>query len=154
MQFVSYRDALRFRLPKSWTAEYLENGALFREPNGTGVLLLDVVDFECPEPATTEKAVDLLATYGNHEGREILHLKNGSAFVTFVDRSPGSEALTSFVWEVVHPISESILRMAAFSFVVKSDTEDSRKVVDTVSMLTREVASTVFILDSLRKNEQ
>lgn len=154
MQNVNFREKLRFRLPKNWTAEYIKNGALFRDPTGTGVLMLDVVDFECPEPATTETAVDLLATYGNHEGREILHLKNGSAFVTFVERSPESEPVTSFVWEVVHPISASILRMAAFSFIVKSDTEDSHQVVDTVTMLTREIADTVFLLDFVGENEK
>ncbi len=107
-----------------------------------GVLMLNVVDFECPEPATTERAVDLLATYGDHEGREVLHLTNGSAFVAFVETS---EPVTSFVWEVVHPLCPATLRMAAFSFIVKSEIEGNREVVDTVSMLTKEIAGTKFL---------
>lgn len=145
MQAVNFRDLLKFRLPKGWTAEYVGDGAMFREPTGIGVLILDVVDFECPAPATAEAAVDLLANYGRHEGREILHLTNGSAFVTYVERSTEPEALTAFVWEVVHAVADTTLRMGAFSFVVKPEAEEKPDVVKTVSMLTREIAQCAFL---------
>lgn len=142
MQSVSYRDALRFRLPKSWTAEYLKNGALFREPTGAGVLMLDVVDFDAPQPVTTGHAVDLLASYGRHEGREILHLNNGSAFVTYIE---SGHEVVSFAWEVVHPIAERTLRLAMFSFIVKSGAENEADVAKLVSMLTKEIANAEFL---------
>jgi hypothetical protein len=142
VQSVSYRDALRFRLPKNWTAEYLKSGALFREPTGVGVLMLDVVDFDAPKPVTTEDAVDLLASYGRHEGREILHLKNGSAFVTYVE---SGHEVVAFAWEIVHPIADGTLRLAMFSFTVKSGAENESEVATIVSMLTKEIASAEFI---------
>jgi len=113
-----------------------------------GVLMLNVVDFDCPEPATTEKAVDLLQTYGHHEGREILHLTNGNAFVTYHDNEAGSGEVSAFVWEVVHPVSASTLRMAVFSFVVRRGTEDNQDVVDTVTMLTQKIAKSAFARDT------
>jgi len=142
VQSVTYREALRFRLPKNWAAEYLKNGALFREPTGAGVLMLDVVDFDAPQPVTTEHAVDFLASYGRHEGREILHLKNGNALVTYVE---SRHEVVSFAWEVAHPVADRILRLAMFSFTVKAGAEEDSGVASIVSMLTKEIAITEFL---------
>ena len=51
MQNVDFRDGkLRFRLPKKWTAEYQQDGgALFREPDGMGVLFLTTIEVDAPE---------------------------------------------------------------------------------------------------------
>jgi hypothetical protein len=143
MQTVAFRDgALRFRLPKKWLAEYLpDGGALFREPEGIGILLLNTVDFDAPAPTGSQHAVDLLANYGGHEGREVLHLKNGNALVTFVDQK---DDLIAFVWEVAAPAAEDLIRVAAFSFTVKAEAVNEKPVVDIVSMLTREIASVEF----------
>lgn len=139
MQTVNFRSGtLLFRLPKNWTAEYLpDGGAEFREPHGAGVLHLNVVEFDAPNPVLPEHALDLLANYGGHEGREILHLHNGNAFVAYRN---SEHDIASFVWEVVLPISPSTLRLAAFSYAVRKENADDARVKEIVSMLTREIA--------------
>lgn len=143
MQTVDFRNGLlRFKLPKRWTAEYLEDGgAMFREPEARGVLLLNVVDFDAPLPVNPDAAFDLLANYGGHEGREVLQLKNGSAFVAYAEEKEG---LTAFIWEVARSIQPDGLRLAAFSFTTKTEAATDKVVVDIVSMLTKEIAATEF----------
>ena len=143
MQNVDFRNGtLRFRLPKPWIAEYTKDGgASFREPEGIGVLFLHTIDFDTHEPATPDHAVDLLANYGDHEGREVLQLTNGSVIVTYVEQR---DDLAAFAWEVAHALPPDHLRLAAFSFTVKAEASNDPKVVQVVSMLTREIALAEF----------
>lgn len=143
MQAVNFREGkLRFRLPKAWTAEYQpDGGAIFRDPEGTGVLFLNTVEVDAPDGVTPVHAFEFLAKHAGHEGREVLQLTNGNSLVTFVEKKEG---LISFAWEIVHALPPNMLRLAAFSFAVKEEMEESRKVVETVSLLTREIASATF----------
>lgn len=143
MQNVDFRDGkLRFRLPKRWTAEYLQDGgAIFREPDGMGVLFLTTIEVDAPEGANEAHALDFLAHHSGHEGREILQLKNGNSLVTYVEHN---NDLAAFAWEIAHAIPPNKIRLAAFTFTVKSEASQEKKVVDTVTMLTREIASTSF----------
>ena len=143
MQSVVFRDGLmRFRLPKTWVAEYLpDGGAQFREPLGLGVLLLNVIDFDAPDPVSVEHAVDFLANHAGHEGREVLHLVNDNVMVAY---SEEGEGLLAYMWEVVHAIHPSLLRMGVFTFTVNAKTAGETQVVDIVSMLTGEIARSSF----------
>ncbi len=143
MQNVDFRDGkLRFRLPKRWTAEYLQDGgAIFREPEGVGVLFLNTIEVEAPEGANETHAFDFLANHSGHEGREILQLKNGNSLVTFVEHN---SELVAFAWEVAHAIPPNKIRLAAFTFTVKVEASQEKKIVDIVTMLTQEIASASF----------
>ncbi|MEO7453391.1 MAG: hypothetical protein ABIV13_01355 [Fimbriimonadales bacterium] len=143
MQIVDFRDGkLRFRLPKRWTAEYLpDGGAIFREPEGIGVLFLNTVEIDGPDGVLPAHAFDFLAKHAGHEGREVLQLNNGNALVSFIEKKDG---MTSFAWEIVHALPPNLLRLAAFSFAVKEDSHKEQTVIEIVSMLTREIANASF----------
>jgi hypothetical protein len=143
MQAVNFRDGnVRFRLPKAWTAEYQpDGGAIFREPSGVGTLFLNTIEIDAPKGVTPTHAFEFLSKHAGHEGREILQLTNGNSLVTFVEKKEG---LISFVWEIVHALPPKTLRLAAFSFAVREEIEEDRTVVETVSLLTREIASATF----------
>ena len=143
MQSVDFREGLvRFRLPKRWTAEYLaDGGALFRDPDGLGVLFLTSIEVDAPEGVDAAAAYDFLAHHAGHEGREILQLNNGNSLVTFVNHD---NDMAAFAWEVAHALPPAKIRVAAFTFTVKTAASTESKVVELVSMLTREIASATF----------
>jgi hypothetical protein len=142
MQNVDFRDGkLRFRLPKRWTAEYLQDGAIFREPEGIGVLFLSTLEVEAPDGADDTHALDFLANHAGHEGREILQLKNGNSLVTYVEHN---SEMAAFAWEVAHAIPPDKISLAAFTFTVRVEASQEKKVVEIVTMLTQEIASASF----------
>jgi hypothetical protein len=103
--------------------------------------MLSTIEFDSPGGATEEHALNLLTNHGGHEGREILQLTNGNAFVAYTDQSEG---VTAFSWEVVHPIPPDTLRMGVFTFTVRTEAANSPEVVGLVTMLTREIAQSAF----------
>lgn len=139
MQIVNFRDGtLLFRLPKDWIAQYKpDGGAEFRSSRGEGLLVLNVLEFDAPDPVTPNHGFDLLANYGGHEGREILQLNNGNTLVAYRENAQG---VTAFAWDVVIPVPPSTLRLAGFSYFVPESGSDTPEIEQVVSMLTAEIA--------------
>ena len=105
------------------------------------MLFLTAVDIDGPQGVNEDHAFDFLANHSGHEGREILHLKNGNVLVAYVEHN---NDLAAFAWEVVRAVPPSQLRLAAFTFTVKAEASQEKKVVEIVSMLTQEIASASF----------
>jgi len=150
MQRVSYRGGqATLKLPKSWVAEYEETGgAAFHAPDG-GILRLNILTFESPHPVTRVDAINLLASSGRNEGREILGLKNGSALVRYREgfiEEDGEELVLNF-WEVASTADPTFLRLAVFSYAVPKAKAGDEQALWTVQMLEEEILSCEFAPD-------
>ncbi|MBA3726623.1 MAG: hypothetical protein H0W86_09255 [Armatimonadetes bacterium] len=147
MQRVNYRGGqAAFKLPKSWVAEYEETGgAAFHEPGG-GILRLNILTFESPHPVTRHDAVNLLASSGRNEGREILGLRNGNALVRYREEfieDEGEELVLNF-WEVASTAEPTYLRLAVFSYAMPKAMALGPHVLKAVQMLEEEILNCEF----------
>ncbi|HET6644231.1 MAG TPA: hypothetical protein VFG65_01905 [Fimbriimonadales bacterium] len=142
-QNVHYRHGqVRFRLPKSWIAEKEANGdGIFYDPKIEGGLLrLSVLTFDSPHHVSPQDAINLLASSGRNEGREILGLKNGNALVRYREEVEDEDgAMVLNFWEVAGPLLPDHLRLAVFSYAIPESRLTDREVVDIIRTLEEEI---------------
>jgi hypothetical protein len=152
MKTIRYRGGVvTFRIPAHWEEEYEEEGGgtFYDEDADTGTLRLNTILAKSSSPVTTHTAREMAERRATEESGTVTDLGGGNWMAEYTnthDETEDEDALTIRYWEITNPVPPNHLRVALFSYTVRTELieEEDAEVAEELDMLAQEVRASQF----------
>jgi hypothetical protein len=152
MKTIRYRGGVvTFRIPEYWEEEYEEEGGgtFYDEDVDAGTLRLNTITAQSKTPVTTHTAREMAQKRATAESGTLTGLGGGNWMVEYTqtyDETEDEGALTIRYWEITNPVPPNHLRVAIFSYSVRTELFEGNdaEVIDELAMLDRELRLCTF----------
>jgi hypothetical protein len=148
MKQIQYRGGLvSFSVPSVWVEDSEPDGTgmFYENAPDSGTLRLIVITARSPKPLPEDAAFEELAAMKSVKAGSVQRLKSGNAIATSIQRSTEQgQSITLFWWHVTSPVRPNHLRIANFSYTVRTEKEGSDAVKREVQLLTESIKDAKF----------
>ncbi len=148
MKTIRYRGGVvTFRIPAHWEEEYEDEGGgtFYDEDLDAGTFRLSTILAKSKSPVTTHTARERAEQRAAKESGTATDLGGGNWMVEYVHEvEEDGEPLTVRYWEITNPVPPNHVRIALFSYSVRTELLDDGDVIDEIETLAREVRACTF----------
>ena len=150
MKTIRYRGGVvAFRIPANWEEEYGEDGGgtFYDADTDSGTFRLSTLLLKHENPVTTHVAREAAERRAAAESGTVTDLGGGNWMVEYVHRvEEDGEPLTIRYWEIANPVPPSHLRVAQFSYTVRTELIEAgdEYALGELELLGREVRACTF----------
>ena len=145
---IKYRDGIiTFSIPKHWVEEYEPegDGIFYEKGENTGKLRINVITVNLPKMVTANSGAKALCILKDVKSSETDNLPNGNAIAKTIERTTEQgQAVTHYWWYVARPIPPQHVRMATFSYTIRSSLENSPGTDAKLQLLEGSIRNSIF----------
>lgn len=145
---VWYRGGLViFELPSDWLEEYEPDGGgmFYADGPDTGTLRLNVITAESKSALPPDEPMEILKGIRGVDPTKIRRLPNGNLVAEYVQHSvEQGTRITLFWWSVTNVVPPRHVRIANFSYTVRSSLQGATTTLAEVAMLRRSIERARF----------
>ena len=145
---IRYRDGIiTFSIPKHWAEEYDPegDGIFYEKGENTGKLRINVITVNLPKMVTANSGAKALCILKDIKSSEVDNLPNGNAIAKIIERTTEQgQAVTHYWWYVARPIPPQHVRLATFSYTIRSALENSPGTDAKLQFLEGAIRNTIF----------
>ncbi|MDO9367613.1 MAG: hypothetical protein Q7T68_03515 [Sphingopyxis sp.] len=145
---IQYRGGLiRFDVPHDWMEEKEpDGGTMFYSPGpDTGTLRLNVITASSPKDLDTSEQKAILEGIRGVDPESVRMLSNGSFMAYHIDRTAEEGTpITLYWWHKTHLVDARHIRLASFSYTVRTTQEGDETTLADVAILSRSIEAAEF----------
>ena len=150
LKTIRYRGGVVvFRIPEHWEEEYEEEGGgtFYDEDADAGTFRLNTLLARSATPVTTHTAREFAEAHAAKNSGKAVDLGTGNWLAEYTVLATEDDVpLTIRYWEVINPVPPNSLRVALFSYTVRTELLDDEDpdVAEELEILDREVRASTF----------
>ncbi len=145
---IKYRDGIvTFSIPKHWVEEYEPegDGIFYEKGENKGKLRINVVTVNLPKMVAANSGAKALCILKDIKSSEVDNLPNGNAVAKIIEHTTEQgQPVTHYWWYVARPIPPQHVRMATFSYTIRSSQEKSPRMEADVQFLDGSIRNSIF----------
>ena len=145
---IKYLEGIvTFSIPKHWVEEYEPggDGIFYEKGKNTGKLRINVITVNLPKIVTANSGAKALCILKDIKSSEIDNLPNGNAIAKIIEHTTEQgQAVTHYWWYVARPIPPQHVRMATFSYTIRSSLEKSPGTEAELQLLEGSIRNSIF----------
>lgn len=146
LKIINYRGGvIRFRIPASWAEEYEDagGGTFYGPGDDTGTLRLNILTMEAPtkKAVNADTAANVLKQESQEYGVPIVPLREGVAMIRYdLPAEERGQSLTIRYWRIAQSLPPKNVRMALFSYTLRTEQFKNSSVENELGVIDREIA--------------